>query len=549
VTATIFRSVALFVWSRFRWAIVANAAIYAAIFILNEALRSEPLLSQFPFARSYLLIMPFVLPLALVASSTNLASLDLLSTDGRFPRNFFTLPVTAHQMALPFMLYAALLGALQWALAAVITNNQVPLWLSVLIASSVAWIQALMWTPYRQRWIRGALLVGAVFVYVVTIFAVVQESISTGVVIALSLAQFPLAYAYAVRGVSKSRRGEPAQEPWARSEHANAPAPVRFRAPPKLTSPLHAQLWVERRIHRWSGKVSIVFLVPFLLLLLVVLASLAGATERNPEALQMLGRGVIAVLLVSLATVGISTGLAFGSFRSGAQWNQPNAFAMPAFFAALPFESGDFAWTKIRGAATSMLWVSAGILLICVAIAWVCGYGGPWSSSFAAWRAQYGVLASVALAALPVVALIMGVLAATASVMWMVLLGRYWNWIFVIACFVFTAVVVTLPILATRPGIGANVLPGIANVVAALKVFGLAWLIYYVGSRRLLSWARLGVMAAFWAAAVVASLAAVMWYVPEDAIRPLTALATLIAVVPGLGAIAAPLALQWNRAR
>ena len=94
-----------------------------------------------------------------------------------------------------------------------------------------------------------------------------------------------------------------------------------------------------------------------------------------------------------------------------------------------------------------------------------------------------------------------------------------------------------------------SVLPTVVKVVAVLKLCGLAYLVYHVGSRSLLSWSRLAWVAACWVATVAAAFGSARWLVPENAVSNLTAICSVIVIAPVLGIIAAPLALQFNRCR
>jgi hypothetical protein len=554
MTAAVFRGTALFVWSRHRGSFALWLAIYALLFIASEALTPEQFRPWLLYALVILVFAPVFLPLAYFVSSVRIGSLDLISPDGQFPRQFFALPVTAYQLVLPFMLYAVLIAATQWLLAAVISRDLGPivnqLWLPALGTSLIAWIQALVWTPVRHRWVRGAQLLTTLLLYIGVLVLSLNGNISAGVTIALSLIQLPLAYATAVRGVSKARHGEPrsvTKQPDREASPSTIAAPGKL---PAFASPLAAQLWMERRTHRWSGTSTLLALIPIVLLLILLLSRLSGAAERNPDALGMLGKAVIYVLLLALGMIGLSSGLNFASFRSRVQWYQADAFVMPPYFAALPLSTADFVWTKITAALTNLLWISLGVLAMCACVAWISGFAESWLSQHAAWREQYGIVPTVALAALPSVLFIMMMLTATASVMWVALLGRFWNWITIAGTLLFAVAVVTLTLAGRYPnGYAARLFPEVLTVLAIAKIGALAALIYYVHSKRLLSASRLAVIAGFWAATVAMLCAWLAWYAPQELVNPLTALCAGIVFAPVLGAVAAPWALHRNRAR
>lgn len=339
------------------------------------------------------------------------------------------------------------------------------------------------------------------------------------------------------------RRGESL----ASREHVCCSWHVRAR---EFSSPLEAQLWIERRLHRWAGWSAVVTLTAAVLLFNLLITVFAvffiartSAGRSPPEALQSvlawLGQVTILALYYSLALIGIITGLNFGTFRSSVQSHQANAHLMPSYFAALPFTTGNFAWTKMRAAVQRMLWPSAGVLLMCAIVAQVSGFTDAWMARHAQWRIEYGLTVTLALGALPYVSLVMWVLSATASVMWISFAGRRAVW----GC-VFAGITIMLGNLLWSPRAVMSLLAVALPVAAALKLMGLAALILYVGSRGLLSWSRLAVITSFWAATVGTLVACFTWYAPEGQIGMLA-----IVLAPVLGAVAAPVALTLNRVR
>ena len=552
MSAAAFKGVALFLWSRNRRSFVIQAAIYALLFIGSEALSLEQSRSSlFPM----LLLLPLVLPLTGFIGSELAANPDLTSPEGLFPRHFFVLPAAARHIVLPFMLYAALFAAAQWILAVVISDGRLldlttgRLWLPFFATSFVAWMQALMWTPVRHRFVRAMQLLSLLSVYIFVLVESLNAMFSRELTIALSMAQFPIAYAVAVHGVAKCRRGEPSPRVAKDRDHPASTSVTRWkRGMPHLASPLDAQLWMERRIHRWAGKSALVALIPAVLLIVLFIAMLSGADESNPEGLQFLGAATIVLLFIALGIIGLSTGVNFGSFRSRIQWNQADAYQMPPYFAALPFATGDFAWAKMRAATQRMLWVSAGVVLTCAAVAKISGFSDAWIGRHAEWRDEYGLAATLALAALPSISVVMLVLSATASVMWVALQGRLKA---VVPLIVLISVMLLFVIsFAGRPhGAVPSVLPDIIRIAAVVKLCGLATLVFYVGSRRILSWGRLAAITGFWAATAGTLVAWLTWYAPQGLISPMTTLCVGIVVAPVLGAVAAPAALGWNRVR
>jgi hypothetical protein len=549
MSAPAFRATGLFLWSRNRTNLLICAVGYGTLFIGAEI----PSISGSPLFRSlglgYLLFTPLVFPLMMFIGPGLSPNAELINPEGQFPRHFFVLPVAVPQLVLPFMLYATLFSAAQWSAAELISDGRVlaflggRLWIPLLGMSFIAWLQALLWTPVRSRRVRAlqlfALMSPYVFVFVQSLRVVFPAALT----VALSIAQFPIAYAAAMSGVAKSRRGDPS--PWAADGHDSVAASTghkRHRMP-HLPSPFAAQLWMERNIHRWAGKSFLVALLPAALLALTFVAALSGA---HGAGVQTLGSATIYLLFGSLVLIGISTGMNFGSFQANVPWNQPAAaYLMPAYFATLPFSSGDFAWAKIRSAAARMLWVSAWIVLLAAIVAEVSGYAQAWMAQHTAWRAEYGLAATVGLAAVPPLALVMLTLSATTNFMWLILLGRSKEFSIMVLS------VCWLCVLAARFDDQQIIafLSVFIPFAAGVKVCILIALLSHVGSRRVLSWPRLIAITGFWATTAGTLVAWLWWYAPQSLFTPMRSLWTSILIAPVLGTVAAPLALARNRAR
>ena len=561
MSTAVFRGTALFVWSRNRTGVACCATGYATLLIGSHIASVD----RWPLFQSlgpgFLLFTPLVIPLLMFISSGLNANTDLISPEGLFPRHFFILPAATERIVLPFMVYAALFAAAQWSATELIDNGRLlafmggRLWIPLLAVSFIGWMQALLWTPVRSRWVRATQLLALLSAYIFVFVAATRTAFSPELTLTLSIAQFPLAYAVAVRGVAKCRRGDPSPSfvdaplPAASADSASgtgarAPAARDGRAVPQFADPLDAQLWMERQVHRWTGKSFLVAVLPVVLLMLLLVAVLMGA---HSNVVRNLGMATSYLLFGSLVITGLSTGINFGSFQANVPWNQPPAaYSMPAYLATLPLSNGDFAWAKLRAATTRMLWVSLWVVLICAVISNISGSADAWMVQHAAWRAEYGVAATYGLVALTPLAVVMLALSATACIQWMVLSGRSKTMLPWTSC-----VICGLCLLAPRVGQGQveMLLHVILPTAAALKICGLVTLVYYVGSRRLWSWARLAVIAAFWAATAGTLVAWIWWNAPQSALPPLSGLCIGILAAPVLGAVAAPLALGWNRAR
>ncbi|MEJ1962350.1 MAG: hypothetical protein WDO56_12730 [Gammaproteobacteria bacterium] len=470
-------------------------------------------------------------------------------------------------MVLPFVVYAVLLAALLWGLASIITDGEVLrfgppgtplgagpllLWIPFLAASLLAWTQAICWTPCRRRWNRMWVLLAAVSAHAAVIVLYAQETLSGNAVLALSLIQLPLAYAAAVRGVAMDRRGGIASRLWSTRETTTTAERIMPRPLRLFSSAFDAQTWFERSIHRWNGPSLVLLALPALLIVVPALVSLTGSAEASPEFLARFARAAIIVSPSVLFIIALTTGSASASLRYNPAWNLKDGFSMPAFFAALPMSTGDFVWAKFKVLSVNMGWACVVVLLLCassVHLGHLLDTPGGWASSL---QQKHGALIGGALLALPPVLMVLLALSSAAASMCMVLPGSGWNWINVTYAIVFGLFGVAAAEIARRWGVqgGAPALLGIAvRVMAIVKLCALASLLYYVGSRRLLSWPRLAGITAFWLLTAAACLAALMGYVPDGIFTATTETAIAILIAPILGIVGAPLALQLNRCR
>jgi hypothetical protein len=568
--AASFDGVARFVWSRNRLLLYSFAAFYLAAYVCNQMLSPELLrpysLQAFPLLR----LLPFILPLALFVSTVRGSTMDLARQEGYFPRIFFTLPVRAREMVLPFMAYSAGLAATLWALGSLVSDGRalrfgppgtpveaqtLSLWIPFVCTSLIAWIQSISWTPFSRRWHRVWALLAALVGHAVVVTLTATATLSHGVAITLSLVQFPLAYVVAAHGVAKERNGETRRGRRDRDAHAATATPRPLHT---FGSAFDAQMWFENRIHGWSGKSTLLIAVPAAILVILIAAWLNGGESRDPEAMGVLAGAVIVLCLLMLFAIAIMTGYSFASFRKFGTWTQKDAFAMPSFFAALPMSTGDFAWAKLRAVFATMAWVCGGVLLVCTSAAML-GHLVNFSTGWlATLRQQHGNFTAGVMLLLPVLALVLLVLTGAANCVCMTLPGRpwswrSWNWFGVLNAVWLLSLGYGAAEIAhhwSKFGGPATMLPVAIRTIAVFKVCELAAVSYYLGTRRLQSWSRLALITAAWLATVGTSLAAaVMWFLPKGSITTPTAAATIVILAPVLGMIAAPLALHINRCR
>jgi hypothetical protein len=216
-----FAGVAMLVWSRHKGLIFVVTAIYGALFVASVTLTPEDLRPYYVLQGTFLRAAPFFLPLLLFVSSSSVATIDLATPESLFQRHFFSLPVTASQVVLPFMLAAVLLLALLWAAGTIITDGRLmyagppslPLeqlrredWFPFMQMGLLTWAQALLWMSFSRKWTRVWALLFLVFVYAVALVLAASQTVSGTVALIACAIQVPLAFAVAAWGVARARR-------------------------------------------------------------------------------------------------------------------------------------------------------------------------------------------------------------------------------------------------------------------------------------------------------------------------------------------------------
>ena len=550
-----FESVARFVWTRHRQLLLITAAIYLALFLCSQTLTPEQMRPYLPPAFSILRLAPFFLPIVLFISTASVTTLDIGGRPGQFPRIFFTLPVKAHEMVLPFITYSVATAAVLWLLGTLITDRRILMfgvpgtpieaetiayWLPCLATGFLAWIQAIIWTPFRLRWLRFAAIFAILLAHLAVAVLYAMTVITQAEVIAIGVLQIPLALFFATRGVARDRSGEAGV-----AEQASDPA--KTHALQTFSSALDAQLWFEGRLHRWKGV--FVFSPPVLLFLLFVGADVTGTDTTHPMVFTGIARLIVLMFTWFLLAMATIIGITFASYQKQASWQKKGAFAMPAFFAALPLSTGDFVWAKITTAMTRVLWLSVITLLAC---GWVVVRAGMLDGSSVALRQVHGDFIAMTVLLIPLAACVLFLLAGTANLMCLSLEGRFWGRTNLIHFSRYLLLAIAAAAVGRYwaqnhvppPGLGDAI-----RILAVAKIAGFALIVYHVGTRGLLSWNRLATIGLFWLATVGSMLATAVWLLPADRLSLLTGLASLLLAAPVLGTASSPLALQLNRTR
>ncbi len=553
-------ALAYFVWTRYRFALSFIAGYWLALIVLSRTLPGEPisialggLLSASPCAFLFLLVF-----------FTFSQDCRLEVRESGFPSRLWHLPLPTYALVGWPMLWGSIVLALAWltldwgALRPALRHVDIepPLWVPALtLAATLAWLQAILWTPFPLPWLRPLVLIPLVSPLVALIPVTAANDISPGIVCGILIALMLAAYAVAVAGVARARRGDgpywtwPGWSAWLRWISST-------RARPGFGSPRQAQVWYEWR------RVGLGFPVMMFAIMLIWLPFIPTIAAFIDDAH---GAGLVLVPPVLLREVGslwlvVAYPLIFAPLLSSVcGWEMgrlpgpKRGLALSSFMATRPISAGTFVRAKFEMAALSTLagWSVAGLaFLLWFALG---GHAAEMADSFGALRQRHpGSVLGIGLVLLIVGAVVMTWLQMVQG-LWMGLAGRAWvKAIPAIGFTVFISVLFLGQWLARSPQNWqrfADLLPWLAGAAVALKAL-LAFRVSQILVRRnLIATNIVRGFLAVWILCAAGLLSLLYWLLPHDYV-PVSALVLAIAMfLPLTRLLLAPLALAWNRHR
>jgi hypothetical protein len=175
-----------------------------------------------------------------------------------YPRRTFSLPVSTRTLVLWPMLIAVGAVVALWLIISVLIYErggyQPPLRLpAIALAVIVAWNQTACWMPIKSQLVRvNSITIGLTLLLGAPLWLLIQGRVSSSVLTAIGLTEFPVMFALALLGLTHARRGDE----WSLGLQD---LPDRFWAalnrltklPSKFSSAAQAQLWYEKRCHAW----------------------------------------------------------------------------------------------------------------------------------------------------------------------------------------------------------------------------------------------------------------------------------------------------------
>jgi hypothetical protein len=538
-------AVALEFRQRHRWGLIALVAYLVVLAAIKLVVVARGLQINFdsPETFAFVVVMPITATFTyFLAVFTFGLDGDLGSRQSMYPPRMFTRPMTTAALAGLPMLYGTAAMTILWLATRLFslwpTEIAVPtIWPAFLMASLLAWTQALTWMPYPLPGLRiivAVLWLGTMdTIGLLALHFNAHESLMLGIV----APQIPLAYVVARYSVARARRGD---VPDWRGAFAWLPriARIRSRRREHFRSPLSAQAWFEWRTNGRSLPAWVVILLPF------ELALLWAAVDATPL--------VFEVLFIVLLTPPLMATFAAATVSRSSQ-NAGDSYGVTPFIGTRPLTNGELISAKLNMTIWS---TSAAWLLVLIAVPIALRLSGTSAVALDRWRRLSEVVGTPR--ALVLMLLILsGCIASTwkqlVQSLYIGLTGRE----SLIKGTMFLALVLLFligPIAewiidSGRLGELWSALPLIFAILVSLKMIAAVWIAVRLYHGRLLSDRAFVTGAAFWCVAVFALYGALVWLLDTPHFPHYLLMLVAILAIPLARLSAAPLALAWNRHR
>ncbi len=551
-----------YVWTRHRIGLTLCSGYWLLVMIGANVLP----IASFPRA-----LLPFLFALPCGVVFGYLMPIFSFGWDARlearesgFPARLGTLPLPTRSLVVWPMLWGTSILTLAWltlpwGVLRMIAGNDLgfPIWwLALLFAVVLAWLQAIVWSPFPLPWLRAlvaAPLVGAAIG--MPPFLHSAFDIGEGLAVALLAVQLPAAYLIAVRGVGRARRGDvpcwnwPGWRAWLRWISATT-----ARRP--FLSPAQAQLWFEWRrcglAFPLMTAASAIVWIPMIPMTAQFIedAAQGGLPIVPPILLHEIGSRwlVVVQVLIFLPLMASAIGPELGKLPG-----RDRKLVLSSFLATRPVSEGMLVRAKFETAALSALagWgVAAAGLLLWFALG---GRAAGMAEQFEAARQRHAAMPFWTTLTL----LVAGSLALTwlqmVKGLWAGLAGRTWVRLgSAIGFGVFTALTSFAAWLAKSPEYWqtfADLLPWLAGGIVALKSLAAIWSLSRLKRNALVSPHVLIGALAVWSIVVIGLFVALRWLIPREVVPTSGLVLGIVLLVPLTRLALAPLALAWNRHR
>jgi hypothetical protein len=534
---------------RHRWGLIAliGYVLVLATIKLAVVTRGVSIRLDSPESFAFVVMMPVTATFTyFLAVFTFGLEGDLGARQSMYPARMFTQPVTTATLAGLPMLYGTLAMMILWLVTRLFalwpTGIEVPsVWPALLLASLLAWTQALTWMPYPLPGLR--IIVTVLWLGTSDTIALLalhfnaRESLMLGIL----APQIPLAYIVARFAVARARRGDVPD--WRRGFASLGQfARVLSRRRDHFQSPASAQAWFEWRRHGGSLPTWVGILLPFELILLWAAGNATGL--------------VFTILLAALVTppfVAAFVAPAFSKSSPNGGGGGGTSYGMTPFIATRPLSNAELIAAKLKMAMWSTI---AAWLLVLVAIPIALKLSGTAAVVLDRWRRVSEIVGTPR----AVVVLLLILSACIASTwkhlvqsMYIGLTGRAalikGSVLLVLGFFFLFGPFAEWIIDSRRLGEVWSALPLIFAILVSLKMIAATWVAVRLYRGRLFSDRALLIGAACWSVAVFALYGVLVWLLDTPHIPHYLLMLLAIMAIPLARLSAAPLALAWNRHR
>ena len=467
---------------------------------------------------------------------------DLAARQSMYPARMFTRPLTTGALAGLPMLYGSAAVIVLWLVTRLFalwpTGSQVPsLWPALLLASLLAWTQALTWMPYPLPGLR--IIVAVLWLGTIDTTAILalhfhaRESLMLGIL----APQIPLAYLVARFAVARARRGDVPD--WRGTLVRLTPgADVASHRREDFRNSARAQAWFEWRRHGRSLPVWVAILLPFELVLLWV----AGDSTSL----------VFIILLAVLLTPPFMATFAAAAVSKSSP-NASDSYGVTPFIATRPLTNAELVAAKLKMAVRSTV---AAWVLVLIAVAFALELSGTSAVVLERWH-RFSAVVGDPRAVVLLLLILWGCIASTwaqlVQSLYIGLTGRAalinGSVLLVLGFFVLFGPFAEWIVETRRLGQIWSALPLVFAILVGLKMIAAVWIGVRLYDRRLLSDRTLVTGAACWSIAVLALYGVLIWLLDTPHIPHYLLMLVAILSIPLARLSAAPLALAWNRHR
>jgi hypothetical protein len=467
---------------------------------------------------------------------------DLTTQSSSFPTWMMRLPVRARVLVGWLMFNGTATLIVAWLVVTYLILRpcrvDLPLWPVLLAPTLLAWLQMLIWSPFAFPLVRLFLIV----VLLTTIglgMSVLALFVEAPVLLASQATLIAFAYALAMHGVARARRGDGIEAHWLPQwlSHLRDRLPRRHR---DFASPAAAQFWFE---WRRNGIVFPWFMGSLLVIFGPVLLAV-NRPELGPEYLPIV---IGSFVLLAPAMSGLfGSGMGKGDCRA-------KDLSFPSFLAVRPLSSTEFVRVKFRMTALSaFVACSVGFAAALAALL----VNSIYEAVVPYWReaSQFGAGRAWGLLILSPLILFLITWKNLAGGMWISMTGR--AWVHTTLSLIWMTMVLMLGTAATGlyyypayRDLAMALLPWLAGVALLARFALRAWVVCALQRERLVTTQRLALMVAAWFLVSAGLFTLIQSWMPPGNVSPAWLAAGCAFAVPFAQLAITPLALRWNRHR